>query len=59
MDIRDIRVIKNVPQEDLEELIKDFKSEGAIEVTQELQEDGKYTIKAKFLGEDRVISSRY
>ncbi len=59
MDIRQIREIKNVPEEDMEELIKDFKSEGAIEVTQELQKDGKYTIKAKFQGEDKVISSQY
>ena len=57
--IREIREIKNVPKEDIEELVKDFKSEGAIEVTHELQQDGKYTIKAKFPGEDRVISSQY
>jgi hypothetical protein len=55
MEAREIREIKNVPPEGLDELIKDFKSEGAIEVTQELQNDGKYTIKAKFPGEERVF----
>jgi SHS2 domain-containing protein len=59
MDIREIRELKNVPEEDLEELIKDFKSEGAAEVTRELQTDGKYTIKAKFRGEERDSSSQY
>jgi len=39
--------ITDVPEEDLEKIVRSFRSDGAIAVSEEKQPDGKYNVSAE------------
>jgi hypothetical protein len=44
----DTRTLENVPADDVDQVIADYQSEGAISVVKQLQPDGTWTVVATF-----------